>query len=130
MRTVLPPTEEFRTQLEQLGSDYICTTCLPDTSASVSFLGPFQGHTVVWNMTLATLAHYRLAEGNVIATTESRRFISPFIDIKEKADGVCQLNVGLDLPVVDESVIKKTIIMIRNYKRLAIGKIEFGTAGA
>lgn len=128
MRTAFPQADVVRAQLEKLDSDYICTTCLPDTSASVSFLGPFQGHTVVWNMTVATLAHYRLAEAYVIATTESRRFICPFIDIKKEADGGYQLNVGLDLPVIDEAVIKKTIIMIRNYKRLAIGKIEFGTA--
>ena len=123
-----PQVDSFKSQLQEQGSDYICTALLPDTSASVLFLGHFQGNTVVWNMTVATLAHYRLAEADVIATTESRRFICPFIDIKEEADGGYQLNVGLDLPVIDEAVIKKTIIMIRNYKRLAIGKIEFGTA--
>lgn len=128
MPNKFPQVDAFRAQLEQLGSDYICSTGLPDTTASVLFLGQFQAQTVVWDMTLATLAHYRLAAGNVAATTESRRYIRPFIDIKESTGGACQLNVGLDLPVIDESVIKKTIIMIRNYQRLAIGKIEFGTA--
>ena len=82
----------------------------------------------MWNMTLATLAHYRLAEADVISTTEHTLFICPFIDIKAGANGVYQFKVGLDLPSIDEPVIKKTIIMIRNYKRLVIGKIEFGTA--
>ena len=45
-----------------------------------------------------------------------------------KRPAVYQLNVGLDLPIIDEPVIKKTIIMIRNYKLLAVGKIEFGIA--
>ena len=127
MRTVFPQADAFRAQLEQLGSDYICATRLPDTSASVSFHGPYQGRIVMWKMILATLAHYRLAEAEAIATAEPGRFIIPFIYIKEEAGGVYQLNVGLDLPVIDEPVIKKTIIMIRNYKLLAVGKIEFGT---
>jgi hypothetical protein len=130
MRTAFPQADKVRAQLEQLGSDFICTSCLPDTSASVLFLGQFQGHTVAWNMTVATLVYYRLAEADVIATTEPRRFVRPFIDIEAERDGVYQLNVGLDLPVIDEAVIKKTLIMIRNYKRLVIGRIEFGTACA
>jgi len=123
-----PQVDALKSQLQKQGCDYICHTRLPDTTASVLFLGQFQGHTVVWNMTLAALAHYRLVAADVIATTESRRVICPFIDIKEKADGEYQLNVGLDLPIIGEPVIKKTIIMIRNYKRLAIGRLEFGTA--
>ena len=128
MYKAYPQVETLRTQLAELGSDYICNTRLPGTSASVLFLGQFQDHTVVWKMTLVTLAHYRLAEAEVVVTTEPRRFIRQFIYIKEGTDGVYQLNVGLDLPVIDESVIKKTIIMIRNYKRLVIGQIEFGIA--
>lgn len=76
-------------------------------------------------MTLATLAHYRLSEPNEISTSEQKFFNCPFIEIKAGVEGVYQIRVGLDLAVIDESVIKKTIIMIRNYKRLAIGKIEF-----
>ena len=38
-----------------------------------------------------------------------------------------KLNVGLDLKTIDEAVINKTIIMIRNYKRLRIGRNEFGS---
>lgn len=126
MHTIFLKAEALKSQLQKQGCDYICTTLLPDTSASVSFLGPFQGQTVVWNMKLATLAHYRLAEADIVSTTEPRFFICPFIDIKEEAGGAYQLNVGLDLAVIDDPVIKKTIIMLRNYKRLVIGKIEFG----
>lgn len=128
MYKAYPQVETLRTRLAELGSDYICNTGLPDTSVSVSFLGKFQGKIVAWNMTLATLMHYRLSERDAIATTEPWLVICPFIEIKEGVEGVYQLKVGLDLSVIDEPVIKKTIIMIRNYKRLVIGKIEFGTA--
>ena len=125
MHTIFPKVAAFRIQLEKLGSDYICATRLPDATASVSFLGQFQGQTVLWNMTLATLAHYRLAESNAIPATEQKFFNCPFIEINAGIEGVFQLSVGLDLAVIDEPVIKKSIIMIRNYKRLAVGKIEF-----
>jgi len=125
-----PPAETFRTRLLALGSDYLCNTRLPDTSASVSFLGQFQGQHVVWNMTLATLAHYVLTEPDFIAAKAQGLRVSPFIEIMEGLEGVYQIRVGLDLAVIDEPVIRKTIIMIRNYKRLALGKIEFGAVHA
>ena len=128
MHSIFLQVEAFRSQLERLGSDYICNTRLPDTSASVSFLGQFQGQTVLWNMTLGTLAHYRQAETDVDSAAAQVLFRCPFIEIDEGVDGVYQIRVGLDLAIIDDPVIKKTIIMIRNYKRLAIGKIEFGTA--
>ena len=127
MRTTFPQTEALKAQLEKLGSDYLCSSSVPDTSASVLFLGPFQGHTVVWNMTVASLTHYRQAVAGDIVAPEQEIFTCPFIEIKEDAESSYQLNVGLDLTVIDEPVIKKTIIMIRNYKLLAVGKIEFGT---
>lgn len=125
MHPLFPNVATFRVQLEKLGSDYICATRLPDAAAAVSFLGQFQGQTVLWNMTLATLAHYRLSEPNAISTAEKKLFNCPFIEINAGVEGVFQIRVGLDLAVIDEPVIKKTIIMIRNYKRLAIGKIAF-----
>ena len=59
--------------------------------------------------------------------TSSRSLMCPFIEIIEADEGIYSLNVGLDLKTIDEAVIKKTIIMIRNYKRLRIGRIEFGS---
>jgi hypothetical protein len=126
MNNDLPQVEAFRAQLDKLGSDYICNTPLPESYASVLFLGPFQVNAVVWNMTVATLVHYRLLETQSIAAAQRRHFDRPFIEIMQGAEGVFPLRVGLDLAVIDEAVIKKTIIMIRNYKRLAIGQIQFG----
>lgn len=79
-------------------------------------------------MTLATLAHYRRAETDSVSAAAHANFTCQFIEIKEGVEGVYQIRVGLDLAEIDDAVIKKTIIMIRNYKRLVIGKIEFGAA--
>jgi hypothetical protein len=116
----------FRANLQNLGADFICNTTLPDTLVSISFLGPFLGETVLWNLTLCTLKYHmsKLAQDiqpSVLATGNGQ-----FIEIKAGSDGVYPLTVCLDVATIDEPVIIKTIIMMRNYKRLAIGKMEFG----
>lgn len=125
MTDPFPLVEAFKIQQLMLGGDYICSTRLPAAIASVSFLGQFHGQTVLWNMTLATLLHYRSCVDYEIFTKEQEIFKCPFIEIKEGVEGVYQIRVGLDLGVIDAPVIKKSIIMIRNYKRLAIGRIDF-----
>jgi len=102
--------ETFRVRLNKQGVDYVCDTTLPDISASISFMGPFSGKTVVWDMTLLV--------------TECGE--KPYIEIKQGCDGVFPVKIGLAVPVIDQPVIKKTIIMMRNYKRLALGRIVFG----
>lgn len=119
--------EDLKSQLTSAGSDFICRTPLPYSSAIVLFLGPFHGQTVVWDMTLATLAHYRTVETAKITAQQSRLFDNQFIEIIEASEGIFQLRVGLEIKEIDEPVIKKTIIMIRNYKRLAIGRSGFGS---
>ncbi|MFA6904470.1 MAG: hypothetical protein WC236_15450 [Gallionellaceae bacterium] len=113
--------------MQKLDSDFICCTSLPCLSASVLFLGPFQGQTVLWQMNLATLAHFRLSASNNSSPLSPELIFRPFIEIQGGDRGVMQLAVGLELEAIDEPVIKKTIIMMRNYKRLALGRIEFGS---
>ena len=83
---------------------------------------------MLWHMAVATLAHLRSPDTNDIPSSLKGLFPCPFIEIKEDSkEGILQVQVGLDLETIDEPVIKKTIIMMRNYKRLAIGRIEFGS---
>ena len=112
-------TEALHRQLEHLQRDFICNTSLPAASVSVQFLGNFLGERVVWDMTLATLAGHRNAIGDPASVP------CPFIQIDTGANGAYPILVGLDLPCIDEPAIRKTIIMVRNYKRLRIGIIEF-----
>lgn len=125
MKKFFTNIEEFETQLEKQGGDFICHTRLPDASASVSFLGSFQGRTVLWNMTLATLAHYRDASAVDASNIKQEIYRCPFIEINAGVGAIYPIGVGLDLEIIDGPAIKKTIIMIRNYKRLVVGKIEF-----
>jgi hypothetical protein len=118
--------EDFRCQIGNLGTDFVCQTHLPATLASISFLGPFQGQVVLWNMTLATLSHWQ-RHGSDTPISGSESFNSQFIEIAEVAEAVFRLRVGLEVEHIDEPVIKKTIIMIRNYRRLAIGRSGFGS---
>lgn len=118
--------EAFKAQLQKLDSDFICLTSLPCLSASVFFLGPFQGQTVLWQMNLATLEHCRLSATQDNPPLMPEVCSLPFIEIQEGDKGVLLLTVGLQLDSIDEPAIKKTIIMMRNYKRLALGRIEFG----
>lgn len=120
--------DKFKSRLEKQGGDFICDTCLPDASVSVLFQGSFQGKTVLWNMALATLAYYREAPILGFHNAENGIYPCPFIEISEGGDGEYLIRVGLDLAIIDEPAIKKTIIMIRNYRRLVIGKIEFCAA--
>ena len=78
-------------------------------------------------MTLATLTHFQANDNRHISATGAGTFKGPYIEIRDGSESVFQIQVGLDLPIIDEQVIRKTIIMIRNYKRLAIGRIEFGS---
>lgn len=117
MNAISPPVQALNLQLQQLGQDFICTTTLPDSRVQLRFLGPFRGQTVVWEMQLGTLADWRRQAGSAVAC--------PFIEIAEGIEGVHPIAVGLDLAAIDEPVIRKTIIMVRNYKRLKIGRIEF-----
>ena len=111
MSEELSAADWLKNRLNKTGADFICESPLPAQSASISFLGPFDGQPVVWNMTLAAIQN---AE-------------KPYIEIQQECNGVYPLYVGLALPVIDEPVIKKAIIMIRNYKRLAHGRLEFGS---
>ncbi len=119
MGALTPSAQALDLQLAQLGQEFICATPLPDSRVQLRFLGPFQGQTVVWDMQLRTLADCRQSAG------ENSSIPCPFIEIAAGAQGMHPITVALDLPSIDEPVIRKTIIMVRNYKLLKIGRIEF-----
>ncbi len=118
--------EEFRVQLQKLDADFICNTPLPNNFAFVSFLGPFNGSVVRWNMSLATLQQQQRDDLSHTQVSKSELVARPYIEIKQGSEGIYEVKVVLDIKSIDEAVIKKSIIMMRNYKRLIVGKIEFG----
>ncbi len=104
--------------LPAVTGDYACTSPIPATAVNLRFSGRFQDREVAWDATFYTLQHFLQAQG-----AQNTR---PFIDIAQALDGGYRLRVGLDLPLFDEPAIKKAVIMIRNYKRLRLGRHEWG----
>lgn len=92
--------------------------------ARFAFIGRFQDREVTWDTTLLTLAHYHQERTPVAQAVE--RF--PFLEIGAETATGRALRVALDIEQIDEPAILRTIIMIRQYKRLREGRHEFGVA--
>ena len=92
--------------------------------ARFAFMGRFQDKEVIWDATLLTLAHYHHEQVPIAQAVE--RF--PFLEIGTETETGRALRVALDIEQIDEPAILRTIIMIRQYKRLHEGRHEFGVA--
>lgn len=114
-----PAVAAFSLELENSRRDFVCHSALPAQQVLVSFIGPFLHKRVRWEMTLVTLEYFRQQSASPSSCP------CPFIEIFAGRNGVHALQVGLELPAIDEPAIRKTLIMIRNYKRLTIGRHEF-----
>jgi hypothetical protein len=103
------------------GEDFECLSPLGGEQARVKFRGNLGGVSVTWNATLFTLAAWARQAG-----LDSRDGIRQFIEVAAPHAGAANLTVGLAVPAIDLPAVRKTIIMIRNYKRLAPGRHEYG----
>jgi hypothetical protein len=90
--------------------------------AQFIFTGVFQNQSVVWDTTLLTLAQFHAQQPESIRPTVR----SAFLEIGGETARGRAIRVALDIPRIDEPAILRTIIMIRNYKRLHLGRHEFG----
>ncbi len=89
--------------------------------ATVEFEGIFEQRPVRWLATIVSLVDERSG-----AASEQKR---PFIEVNSQgasAEGVVTVKVGLRVARIDPPTICKTIIMLRKYKRLRRGRMEFG----
>lgn len=74
------------------------------------FVGPFEGSTVVWEARVR-----RLGAGQ-----------PRFIAVGTRHADAIALEVGLDVPVLNEPTLRKAVVMVRQWKRLCAGRHEFG----
>jgi len=116
--------EQLRSALATAGADYVLLSPLPDTVGHARFLGGFEGRDVVWDMRIYTLARY-LQERGKVPTAPNFTLRGLMIIEPESAD-TCRLEVALAVPMIDEPAIKKTIVMMRNYRRLRPGLRTWG----
>ena len=105
-------------RLQSTDEGYLLESELPATMIELKFCGPFEGHEVVWNARLTTVEAY--SRTNPVADDPMQ-----FIEI-EKHDGAYRIIIALNIDVIDQAVIERTIIMIRKYKRLRLGRHEYG----
>ncbi|MDR9436358.1 MAG: hypothetical protein RI563_05735 [Thiohalophilus sp.] len=115
---------ELRQQLAQQGRRYLALSPIDQPRARIRFPGQFEGREIIWDADLRTLHHeYEQARAENPATTDAFR---QYIHI-HPAQGECvPIVVALNVPQFDEPAILKTLIMIHNYKRLRLGRHEFG----
>lgn len=109
-------------QLAQLG--YALLEPLTPMRARFRFRGPFQGREVGWDTTFITLAHYHALQAPSAAVVTRR----PFIEIAATDTDPRPILIGLDIPHIDEAAVLRAIVMIRQYRRLRVGRHEFGLA--
>lgn len=90
--------------------------------AYIRFTSLFNGNTVQWDAHIMTLDWYVENYPENLADTARQ-----FIEISRgKQENEPSLEVALATTKIDHPTILKTIIMIQNYKRLAIGRHEYG----
>jgi len=90
-----------------------------DQLARFDFTGPFQQDGVSWHCELCTLAH--------IAAETGQHELQQFLEVTPcEAEHSFDIRVGLMLDRIDAAAIHKTIIMIRQYKNIAVGLHRYG----
>lgn len=97
---------------------YLLSGDIPSNKVYIQFEGKLDGKSVVWNACIRTIEEYALSH----EVSEDPR---QFIDISIEND-VYKLEIGLNIELIDAATIERTIIMIRNYKRLQPGRHEYG----
>jgi hypothetical protein len=114
---------EFSQQLLQQGRLYQAVSPLPAASVQLRFTGVFEQKTIIWDAQIATLAYYFTAPRDPATATRTLR---PFIEIGSNTEHGRLLRIGLNVTTIDDATIRKTMIMIRQYKRLQAGRHEYG----
>ena len=122
-RAIEKAVSDLQSLLEKQGIDYLVVDRVSDKHVSVKFLGQFKQQTVVWDAIIRTLTDYYEAELKQI--TDQNVELKQFIDI-EKKDTCYKIMLVLNLDKIDQATIQKSIIMVRQYKRLGIGRHEYG----
>lgn len=120
--------EQLRATLAETDSDYVLLSPLPDTATHAQFIGRFEGREVLWDMQLYTLARHEQERGRV--PTAPNFSLRGLMIIEPESLDTYRLEVALNVLVIDETVVRKTIVMMRNYRQLRLGLRTWGDEGA
>lgn len=113
---------EFEQKLAKQNLNYEALTPLNHGYVHIRFGGRFQNQDTIWDAHLYSLAYYINNVAGAACAEQARQFIH----VGSQCDGLRELSIGLNVPVIDEPTIQKSIIMIRQYKNLRSGQHEYG----
>lgn len=103
---------------ERHGIRFTLLEPLAPSRARFTFTGAFESEEVTWDATL-------LALPGRVSPADPR---PDYIEVGETSDHGRRLEVALSVAEIDEATILRTIIMIRQYRRLRRGRHHFGDA--
>ena len=115
-------TQAYPLARERHGIRYTLLAAPDSGQAHFTFTGNFQNQEIVWDATFLTLACYH--SGQPASSQPVVR--SAFLEIGDATPHGRAIRIALDIAEIDEPAILRSIIMIRNYKRLHPGRHEFG----
>jgi len=116
----------FKQTLFQLDQEYVLYSSLPAAKVHCKFVGLFESSEVIWDAQIRALKHEAYSpKDNHLGHNE------PYIEVVLAQNTSSQhldhkLFVGLPINLITTSVVRKTRIMIINYKRLRRGRHHFG----
>jgi hypothetical protein len=113
--------EGFLSALAESGEDYLLVSQSDSATAHIRFPGTFENAPVIWDATVRAL-QCRNGENEAIDAPQRRQYI----DIAPQGFPMRSIAIGLNVAAIDPPVLLKTAIMIRKYKRLRVGRHEFG----
>ena len=116
--------QQLEQELQRREADYIVDQVESEQACRIRFIGKFEHSGVAWHAHIQTLQQVASNLRQQTSETTAIR-LRQFIEIQQQQDHY-SVEVGLNLHKIDKAAILRTIIMIRQYKRLHAGRHEFG----
>ena len=115
--------------MENSPVDMNAVTGINTGKAEFQFNGHYYGKPVTWQCTLQTLDEYyqELVSQNKV-DSHSPVTLQRFINISDSDSPTPSINIVLDVEIIDEPTIRKSIVMVHNYKKLHEGHHSYGKA--
>jgi len=113
----------FKQKLTDSGLNYELLNTSGNGYLRFRFIGEFLGEPIIWDAHLYTLAYYVYEVANL---SQPKSSVRQFIHVGDVDKMGRKIEIGLSLSLIDEPVIIKTMIMVRQYKRLTNGRHEYG----
>ena len=110
-----------------MAEEYRIIERISDQSVKLEFAGVFEGKEITWDARIKTLSACYLDLQGREFNSQHPVELRQFIEIRE-CNQSYHAEIGLNLKQIDEPAIKRTIIMMRKYKRLHLGRHEYGEA--